>query len=504
MKIKFKLLNREKNLQFLFLISLLLLSCGEEDIVCVSQEDTSGTYSKDNVFLEDKDLSYVISRTDEGKIHFSKKTPVDIIPEIGKVLAFPIDEKYPTGYYGKVKKITKQNGSCEVQLEPATIAELYPDTVLYYKGPVNVITSSRVGDDVNLDVNLDFDYVNITGTYKMMSPEVEYKVETSNGEVVGRSFRLKASVETKTKLDFGGKVIDKESDPFGSVYLVGGKFSKWFALGIKADFSGRIVGQIDFDASFTHTMQAQMNVGFSAGEHFSDSISREDNNIDVSINDLQWSKFKKAKGEIGFGISLKAYTEASFIKWKLSTDDNLYLRVSGLVNFKSDFDYRNFDYKKINNEIEVGRKIMVDYKAGFYKEDNDGNNVYFGWGDSADWYMKWETLLIWPEFSINEHNYWTTSALLGVKCIKDEAILSFCDKALVWYEMDTNKMSGIKFFTFTNKYEDILIDGLIKGKNYIIYPSIKVGENEFIRVYEPYTITPFNLDGMPDYDWWLP
>lgn len=494
-----------KRLVYAFIL-FSLVSCGERDYFVNNDGDNgddSISYSEENVFLEKKDISLVISRTDEGKVQFSDKTPLNIIPKVGKILALPIDEQYPAGYYGKVKEITNRDGVYEVQLEPATIAELYPDTVLYYKGPVYAMASSRAGDDIIFDIGLNYGVVGITGLYSMVSPEVEYKVETRDGKEIGRTFRITSVVKTETKFSLEGKAIDYESEPIVSVYLVGHKFSDYFGLGVKADFNWRAVGEIDFDASLTHTMYGNLDVGFSVGEHIGDSVSSIINDFDVVINEFEWSKFEKAKGEIGLGISLKAYTDVNFLKWKFSTDDNLFLRVAALVNFKSDFDYMNFNYKDVNNEIEIGHKFIVDYKAGFCKEDDDGNEIFLGWNDSAQWYKKWGEFLIWPEFEITDHNYWGTSAMLGVLEIKSEAILFMCDKALVWYDIETKKMCGVQYFSFNSNYESVMIEGLDAEKHYLVYPAIKVGDNQFLRIGEPYQIGPYNLD-LPDYDWIIP
>lgn len=491
-------------LVYIFVFSLSLFACGHEVFLSGDEENEPGSYSQENVFFEEKDMSLVLSRTDEGIIQFSKKTPLNKIPEVGKVLALPIDEEYPIGYYGKVKEISELNGAWEVQLEPATIAELYPDTVLYYKGPVYALNSSRAGDDVVCDINLSFGLVNITGVYEMVSPEVEYEVVTSNGQEIGRTFRILSRVKTETEISIVGKDIDWESKtPLATFYLVGGGFTKYLGLGIKADLDGRVVGNIDIDVSATHKMQAQMDAGFSVGDHVNDSIGKMNNKFDVVINEWKWSEFQKAKGEIGFGFSLKAYTDINIIKWKFSTDDNLFLRVAPLVNFKSDFDYANFDYKDVNNEIETGLKLIVDYKAGFMKEDVTGNEIFVGWSDSADWYYPWKTFLIWPEFQISSYQYWGNSALLSVSLIKNEAIYAFHDKALVWVDKETKRMCGYEYITFDGNYTEVVITGLDSKKEYLVYPAIEVDTNMFIRVGEPYWVGPNNLD-LPDYDWILP
>lgn len=388
------------------MVSLSLVSCGEVDYLVNIDEKEPENYSKENVFIEEEDMSLVVSKTDGGKVLFSDKTPLNKLPEVGKVLALPIDEKYPVGYFGKVKEITKRNGGFEVQLEPATIAELYPDTVLYYKGPVYALNSTRAGDDINFNIDLTFGKIKVTGEYTMMSPEVEYKVETSNGKEVGRSFRIISQVKTETKASFLGRDIDWESEnPLASTYLVGGSFSKYLGLGLKVGFFGRVVANVDIDVSLTHTMLGQLDAGFSVGEHIADSNGEITNNFDVAINDLKFSKFQKAKGEIGFGISLKAYTDVNFLGWKSSTDDNMFLRVAALANFKSDFDYANFNYKDVNNEVETGLKLLFDYKAGFTMKDKNNNEIFFGYSNSAQLIISGDTYLIWPEFNISRNRY---------------------------------------------------------------------------------------------------
>lgn len=504
MKKIFAFLKKNQELIYSLIFSISLISCGEEDLCRINNEDKElENCSENNVFLEEKDMSFVISRTEEGKVLFSDKTPLNKLPEVGKVLALPIDDEYPVGYYGKVKEITKKNRAWEVQLEPATIAELYPDTVLYYKGPVYALNSSRAGDDVIVDIDLTFGLINVTGSYSMVSPEVEYKVETSNGKEVGRTFRLLSRVKSETEIKLLGKNIDWESKPISSVYLVGGKFSKYLGLGIKADLNGRIVGNADIDVSLIHTMQGQMDVGFSVGEHLVDSLAQIRNDFDVSINDWEWSNFQKAKGEVGFGISIKAYTDANFFKWKFSTDDNLYLRVTALANIKTDVDFANFNYKDVNNEIETGVKFLVDYKAGFIKEDINGNEIFVGWSDSADLYKPWKTFLIWPEFEISGQNHWGNSALLDVWMINDESILSFCNKALVWYEKETNKMCGYEYVIFYGKNGEALLEGLERKKVYIVYPAIEIKDNQFLRVGNPWVLEQSNPI-LPDNDWILP
>ena len=502
MKKIFTIVNKVTNMVYILVFSFALLSCGDEALFW-NEEKEPEKYSEENVFLDEKDMSWVVSRTDEGKVQFSKETPLNKIPEVGKVLALPIDEQYPVGYYGKVKEITKQDATWEVQLEPATIAEIYPDTVLYYKGPVYLLDSSRAGDDINLDINLNYGLVNISGAYTMVSPEVEYKVETANGKEVGRTFKIISRVKTETEVSFLGDDIDWESKPFASVYLVGGKFSKYLGLGIKADFNGRIVGEVDIDVALTHTMEGQMSAGFSVGDHLVDSIGQITNEFDVVINDWEWSKFQKVKGEVGFGVSLKAYTDVNFLGWKFNTDDNLFLRVAALANFKSDFDYENFNYKDVNNEIETGVKLIVDYKAGFMKEDISGNEIFVGWSDSAEWYMKWSTHLIWPEFRIISAYYNGSTAMAEVWLEKNEALLTpFCDKALVWYDHKTMEMCGARSFNF-GKYNTVVIEGLEPEKLYRIYPALRITENTYIRIGDYTLIGKSSLD-IPGSDFVLP
>ena len=497
-------LKRNKGLIYSVLFSIALISCGEEDFLVNNEDEEPGKYSEENVFLKEEDMSLVVSRTDEGKVLFSEKTPLNKLPEVGKVLALPIDEDYPIGYFGKVKEIIKRNGTFEVQLEPATIAELYPDTVLYYKGPVYALNSSRAGDDIIFDIDLTFGLVNITGEYTMVSPEVEYKVETSNGKEIGRTFRILSRVKTETEISFIGRDIDWESEkPLASVFLVGGSFTKYLGLGVKADFNGRVVGNVDIDVSLTHTMQGQLDAGFSVGEHIADSTGQITNNFDVAINELEFSKFQKAKGEIGFGISLKAYTDVNFLGWKFSTDDNLFLRVAALANFKSDFDYENFFYNETKNEVETGLKLIVDYKAGFMVEDKNKNEIFVGYSDSAQWIIPWDTFLIWPEFKISRNTYYGNSAYLDAYLIKDKAILSFCKKVAVWYEKDTNKMCGYEYLTFDGNSSLFPITGLNSQKEYWVFPTIEIMENKFITVGEPEWVGPYNLD-LPEYDWILP
>ena len=498
-----------RNLNSLLLSALFLLlccACGDEALfISNSEKNQDEHYSSDRIFYQEKDMNYVLQKTDEGKVLFSEKTPSKTLPKVGKVIAFPIDEEYPVGYYGKVKEITKRNGAFEVQLEPATIAELYPDTVLYYKGPVYALNSSRAGDDIIFHIDLTLGLINITGEYTMVSPEVEYKVETSNGKEIGRTFRIISRVTTKTEFSFIGRDIDWESEkPLASVYLVGGSFSKYLGLGVKADFNGRVVGNVDIDVSLTHTMQGQLDAGFSVGEHVADSTGQIINDFDVAINDLEFSKFKKAKGEIGFGISLKAYTDGNLLGWKFSTDDNLFLRVAALANFKSDYDYANFNYNETKNEVETGLKLIVDYKAGITMKDPNNNKIFVGYSDSAQWVIPWDKFLLWPKMDVSRNVYYGESAIVDASLTNNEAILSFCNKAVVWYEKDTDKICGYEYVSFDEYWSTIVsITGLNPQKDYLVYPAIEIIENEFLRIGEPVWFGPGELD-IPGWDWILP
>lgn len=515
MKKVFTSLKRNKELICTLIFSVFMMSCGDEaDFWYVGEEKEPDSYSKENVFLDEKDMSLIISRTDKGVVLFSDKTPLNKLPEVGKVLALPTDEQFPIGYYGKVKEINKTNGALEVKLEPATIAELYPDTVLYYKGPVYALNSSRGGDDINVDVNVTLGLFKMTGEYTMVSPEVEYKIITANGKEVGRTFRIISRVKTETEIELLGKEIDKESDPIWSVYLVGGKFSKYLSLGIKADFGGCVVGEFDSDVSFYHTMHAQMDVGYNFNAV--DSVGSIINNFDVAINDFKWSKFEKAKGDIGFGLYVKAYTDGNILNWKFDTDDNLYLKVASYLNFNADFDYsdfdcekfdiKNFDHTSLNKEIEVGLKCIVDAKAGVMVEDDDDNSIFKGWSDSADWEKKLGTFLIWPDFSItNKQLQGTPCPILELYLKKNASILAFCDKVLVLTDYETNKICDYRTFSFDNQssYVDIKLEGLDPNKYYWVYPAIKLTENKFLRVSTPDLVGPYRVN-IPGSDFVLP
>ena len=496
--------NFELNYLFAGILSLVLCcACGEVDFLLDGIDESK--YSSDRIFYKEKDMSYILERTDDGQVLFSEDTPSKMLPKVGKVIAFPLDDAYPFGYFGKVKKIIQKTNGYQVELEEGDLGDLYPDTVISIKGSIYMMNDSRALDDITFDLNMSKKHYSLEGNYKLVAPDIIYDVETKDGEVIRRNFQINGGISAETEIKFASISGGDESEPLVEKQLWGPSVGDYFRLGILGIVTGFWEGEAEVDLAVKHVMEGEFKAGFDWSETNSDGFS----NYTSTCNELEFSVLKKCSGELVGGIILKCTPFINYKKWfknEYGGGDlrkNLYASLKLGLGARAKFDLINWEEKEKDRYLSLFLKI-----AGYAKASIGGKKEFDnGWDADAELgyiyrdstYLDIVKWAIWPEFEITDCYNMGNSAFISLQKKSERTILN-PNLYLRVRDKETGADLGERLVTFTN---DIIYDyTLMLSDDYFnrifeVTPVAEFLENQYWSVGDKYIINnkPVHIPG---------
>lgn len=207
--------------QYIFLFLFLLSGCGKDEDVPENKTNPSVPdnlkewVTDDVVCLTSNQKEHIID-SNEGVLYFNANTPTELLPTTGEIiLENELSDKFPSGFYGKVAQVNKENAHFVVSTEWAPLSEAFtslPDQTFdmadYITGfvqsdgeeavvqkhyAINPITKGiEPGTEVN--IKLKGDGWSVEGPFDMKA-----KILFSGGDI--HNFRVDLDYEIKSKLN---------------------------------------------------------------------------------------------------------------------------------------------------------------------------------------------------------------------------------------------------------------------------------------------------------------
>ena len=117
--------------QYIFLFLFLLSGCGKDEDVPENKTNPSVPdnlkewVTDDVVCLTSNQKEHIID-SNEGVLYFNANTPTELLPTTGEIiLENELSDKFPSGFYGKVAQVNKENAHFVVSTEWAPLSEAF-------------------------------------------------------------------------------------------------------------------------------------------------------------------------------------------------------------------------------------------------------------------------------------------------------------------------------------------------------------------------------------------
>lgn len=184
--------------QYIFLFLFLLSGCGKDESVLENKTNSSvpdnlKEWVTDDVVCLTSNQKVHIIDSNEGVLYFDANTPTELLPTTGKIiLENELSDKFPSGFYGKVAQVNKENDHFVVSTEWVPLSEAFtslPDQTFDIS---SYITEFIQSDGEKAVVQEHYVINPIT---KGIEPETKVNI-TLNGDgwSVGGSFDMKAKI----------------------------------------------------------------------------------------------------------------------------------------------------------------------------------------------------------------------------------------------------------------------------------------------------------------------
>lgn len=184
--------------QYIFLFLFLLSGCGKDESVLENKTNSSvpdnlKEWVTDDVVCLTSNQKVHIIDSNEGVLYFDANTPTELLPTTGEIiLENELSDKFPSGFYGKVAQVNKENDHFVVSTEWVPLSAAFtslPDQTFDIS---SYITEFIQSDGEKAVVQEHYVINPIT---KGIEPETKVNI-TLNGDgwSVGGSFDMKAKI----------------------------------------------------------------------------------------------------------------------------------------------------------------------------------------------------------------------------------------------------------------------------------------------------------------------
>lgn len=342
-----------KHLFFYFLL-FLLSSCSKDEPVLKKTIDSSVPdnlkewVTEDVVCLTNKQKAYIVD-SDEGVLQFDSNTPNELLPTEGKIiLENRISDKFPSGFYGKVTRVDKDNNQLIVRTKWAPLSEAFTSLPATTFDMVDYVTGFIQSDGKEVPVQKR-SVVNTRTNEKEAWNIVEI-------ELSGDGWSVEGSFDVKFELVFsGGDIHD-------------------FRVGLDYEIENDLKVSVKKEVEFKKDVNTQLPKKI--GEFIIRAIPA---NIVVTPVVVVYAQLD-GNGKVSLSASLKSnYQMKPYIQYKNGqfgcglenpTWPSLNFKLNGIEmeaelneSLALAFQARLFNYENVR--IELGTRMMFTEKAKF-------------------------------------------------------------------------------------------------------------------------------------------
>ncbi|WP_195533803.1 hypothetical protein [Bacteroides finegoldii] len=219
--------------QYIFLFLFLLSGCGKDESVLENKTNSSvpdnlKEWVTDDVVCLTSNQKVHIIDSNEGVLYFDANTPTELLPTTGKIiLENELSDKFPSGFYGKVAQVNKENDHFVVSTEWVPLSEAFtslPDqtfdissyitefiqsdgekAVVQEHYVINPITKG-IESETKVNITLNGDGWSVGGSFDMKA-----KILFSGGDIHNFRVDLDYEIESELNVSFTKEVEFKKT-----------------------------------------------------------------------------------------------------------------------------------------------------------------------------------------------------------------------------------------------------------------------------------------------------